>query len=275
MSYDVWLNCAATDADSNIPRNFAWGIHRDGFGPIVDRLVKVSEGRRVMLHNPFGRTPGRVMEFDQQLNCEHAGLAHVIKSFVCEVPRLTAIAREVVIYLGSPHNTPRMNNVLQQPNGLDNWWWNWWRALQLPLELGCSIALDNASAVPSEWQAAAMVALRGMLCDAGRELYIEATPEFGSLLYNRAPMIARDVPAIRNRHMQPQHPGAVGRFPIARQRGWYQHEVIALIPNSAYGASASGALVQRMDDLAVLGISSMIGLGLAERLLSAGFGETG
>lgn len=273
MHYHIWLQCASEKAPTAAnPRQFSWGIHRDGYGPILDRLMRVlSPGMRVMLHNPFGKpsSPGAKMEFDQQLNCENAGLSHIVKSFEKSVASLTKAAADVIAYLGAPHNTPRMTTLIQgAPASLDNWLWNVWRSLRLPLELGCSIAFDNFGGEAITVYETRLAHFVDSLCRLyGRRLYIEATTRFDSPLHDQFPMFVLDE-KFDERHEPPQHPVVRGKLPLVGSETWYLQDVYPLFQTGHFGNDQSGRnkLIARVEAYNQEGISPFVTLPLAERL---------
>lgn len=273
MQFHIWLQCASEAGPTAAnPRQFSWGIHRDGYGPILDRLARVLKpAQRVMLHNPFGKpiAAGAKMEFDQQLNCENAGLSHVIKSFETSVAGLAKSAAEVIVYIGAPHNTPRMTSLVKgAPASLDNWLWNIWRSLRLPLELGCSIGFDNFGGEAITVYETRLAHFVDSLCRLyGRRVYVEATTQFDSPIHDQFPMFVLD-DKFDERHELPQHPAVRNKLPVIGSDQWYLQDIYPLLQTGHFGAGTAGQekLRARVETLNQDGISPFVTLPLAERL---------
>lgn len=129
-----------------------WNLATEGWAGFVEKRVlpQLDAGvRRIMLHNPFGHRPGVVMQFDQFLEAEEAGLTWLTQGFAEAWEPLTHEGIEVIAYVGSPAHDERSQafETVGDVAGFDAYAR---RCLQPLLDAGVSIAFDSAAIEPAD-----------------------------------------------------------------------------------------------------------------------------
>lgn len=242
------------------------------------------------------------MELTSYIDMLNRGYDYLAESFV---DTWGSIETEVITYTGSPHLDRRMKHSTITEGRYDNALNFMWKSLRLPLEVG-TIALDNSvNAILTTNPIFKMTKGLMDIIESMVPLYIEGTPEYKTDVMQalsepeispdyemvsseltadevRAtefvgigePTILWDYPTIstdkifRNRHEAPQHPGAVGRFPLVNADDWYRKEVIVLIAPSDY--PDLDRAMKRIEQLEGYGVTPAPMIGLAEKLVDAG-----
>ncbi len=124
-----------------------WNLSREGWAGFVEKIVipQVDAGvRRVMLHNPFGHRPGVVMQFDQYLEAEEAGLTWLTQGFAEAWRPLIEGGVDVIAYVGSPAHDERAQ-VFEAAGDVAGFDVYAQRCLQPLLDAGVAIAFDSAA----------------------------------------------------------------------------------------------------------------------------------
>lgn len=175
----AWHPIGSNSPDPAV-RHVGWGLPKSSWPDYVRTLVRpqLDAGvRRVMLHNPFGRTAlNQPMAFDQYLEARDAGLPWLTDGFVeAWTPVIDGTYTggepvEVICYLGSLDTDTDMKALLGDPAAWDA------RAdasVAPALAAGMSVAVDSSNDYPAD---SAEFAYLQRLADAGTRVYIEPRP---------------------------------------------------------------------------------------------------
>ena len=177
-----------TDADYAATRGIAWSFPTDveGARKLVDRIFEdcAKTGcKRVVLHNPFGKTgPDGPMELDQFVAAQEgidAGtvtqtMQHFLDDCAREFMRLTVAGIEVIWYFGTTEGDPQFDE-----SGLDAaaYYWRFFESVRPALKAGGSIAFDSASdAAVDSLRYKCMQLIRRRVEAYGGKCYIEPRP---------------------------------------------------------------------------------------------------
>ncbi len=245
----IWVNCNGGPYTIENPRGLSWGLQR-GWGPMIDRLIPLSAGRMVVLHNPFGRSRhDTFMEFDQYWKCQRLAVTKsVAESFNENIKRLVSVADSVVVYIGAPHNSQRMKDMLGAASTIDNWQYHAWYNLQPIIDSGCSLAIDNMGKVELErYEIHWIESVQSLLVRNDKRVWMEATTEFNSPLHDRFPML------VTNQTFQVRHvlTNASSRFPNVAG-DWYSQDVGVLLRESDYDAAGLDARLALLRSVGVI-----------------------
>lgn len=163
----------------NEDRRVGWGIKTAGWQGFVNTHVRPVldwGARRIELHNPFGTLPGQVMQFDQYLEAQAAGLTWLYKDFVPAWKPLTSGQNgpkvEVIAYLGSLVLDQDFKQLLATGN-LTEWNKRAWKSLEPVMAAGMSIGFDAVTMAPADHPAYRFIK---DLRDSGVRVYVEGWP---------------------------------------------------------------------------------------------------
>lgn len=223
----------------------------------TDREVIDQNGSPVMVREMSGGVWKTIkMEFDAELRLRASDHRSIADDFWENIQILRAAA-EVIVYIGCPHNTNRMVKFLEAKR-YGSWNWAFWRCTENAIERHCSVAFDNCASLATYPKEASAIRDIDEVCKMfGQRAWIESTTEYGSLLHDQLPMIVTEDVLIGNRHIFPQHPAAVGRFPVVSGPDWYKNPVVGLFNNGDW-VNRKDEAQGRIDYLGEHGISSML-----------------
>lgn len=127
-------------------RGSSWGVWENGWQWFVDAHVwpKIDNNSYgVMIHNPFGRTPGVPMEFRQWQNAQGTPL---VEGFAEAFAPIVATGREVVMYTGAIKEDAELVAGLEAD---EEWAIEAAQDATRPFEdIGTSIGLDALTGIP-------------------------------------------------------------------------------------------------------------------------------
>lgn len=219
-----WYNIGMSSSNPDkrfIGRNVTsgWDVFIDDWVRPTNEWLDKSEQdikKRVWLHNPFGVTPGSIMEADQYIECKKVDhLYKVTDEFVKHWrPLIEDEGIELCMYMGSPRHDETLK-AQYKPGRIDNYLQLLWRCYRIPLELGCSLALDaGANAVYDGVAFHASNLLKALMKEAGlsSDVWVEATPRRDVPHMHRHNATALET-TFRKRHYQPQGSSARSKFP--------------------------------------------------------------
>lgn len=131
-------------------RSMGYGVPANGWNHFKTTYVDpaIERGwKRLWIHNPFGRTDGKIMEYCQYKRAlEHRPpeMAHnMTAEFVPVWQDVLSRGIEVTMYLGGPHNDVEMQPLVDNP---ELWWEHARECMQPLLDVGItSLAVDNSA----------------------------------------------------------------------------------------------------------------------------------
>ena len=181
----------ATDPDYNQTRGIAWSYvtDPDGAKKLVDRILSDCQQtgvKRVILHNPFGKTQATgFMELDQFIAAQEgidsgavlASFQHFLDDCAREFMRLTVAGIEVIWYFGTTENDPDFD---ESKVDVAEYCYRFIESMKPALESGGSICFDSASdALVDSWRYKCMKLIRRLVEAYGGKCYLEPRPRLG------------------------------------------------------------------------------------------------
>lgn len=163
---------AADPANRNIGRR----LPRSSWATFVRLTVKpqIERGiRRIQLHNPFGALAGEVMQLDQFLHAQDAGLRFITEGFVEAWQPVTEAGVEVIGYVGCGKLDPDFD-VFLESGDFGAWQSRAMASLKPLIDAGMSIGLDASASTAETSQT---FALAESLRAQGVRVYVEAKPD--------------------------------------------------------------------------------------------------
>ncbi len=162
-------------------RYVGWGLPQGSWHSYVRLMVRpqLDAGiRRILLHNPFGRTDlERPMAFDQFLEAQESGDTWLTESFVDAWSPVVSGQYtqgqpvEVICYLGSIDTDAQMKALVDTPEA---WFERAWRSVEPALQAGMSVGFDSANDYAED---SLDFRLIREIADAGTPVYVEPRPD--------------------------------------------------------------------------------------------------
>lgn len=162
-------------------RHVGWGLPNSNWQSYIRLMVRpqLEAGvRRILLHNPFGRTDlEQSMAFDQYLEAQASGDTWLTQGFVEAWSPVIAghytdgQPVEVICYLGSMDADLEMNALVQTP---DDWQQRARRSVEPALQAGMSIGFDSANDYALDSLEFRMIR---EIAETGARIYLEPRPD--------------------------------------------------------------------------------------------------
>lgn len=232
----LWVQCARSGDSENHHAN---GLLVEGGWQSVDERwlspftkwyeAKFRKKLRIILHLPFGKKTSSVqtkMHFYGGLDAVKDKKSFFTEDFVRVIRPYTEAGHEVIVYLGSPHNTTELQQELVTAGRRDDVVRKMWLATRLALECDCSIAFDNMGSLARSRHSEATYWFLNSLT----RTYVEATVERherNEAFWNEPAIVAWRT--FSRRHDDSPNLPSVLKFPQFDSEDWYGGEVLVLL----------------------------------------------
>lgn len=203
----AWYPIAHSSPNPNT-RYVGRDIPQQGWAQFVNDVVipqTSSRGlHRIMLHNPFGRSPCDIsgcepFQFDQYIEAQNAGLDNLTDTFVDAWKPVTGMGDEVIAYIGSPRFDPESRQIIDQQGEEAFYDWAWTQAIKPITDAGMTIGFDAAVTADQD---SATYRFAKLSRSKGMKGYVEAGPRASDDWWFEFPIISRD-DTWRNRSSDP------------------------------------------------------------------------
>lgn len=225
-----------------------WHVYRQHIEPITKAyMARYEKPMQVILHNPWGNF-FKHMHCDSYRVANNAGATFFTEEFETVCKQLTADGSKPIAYVGSPHNTKSLLDMVADPSQVDHIHAAVMSCIAPAIDAGCQIAWDNFS---STWRIGLEESIFRTLEVLGVKQYIEATLEIQSrnrAFWNEDQIITNEL--FWSRHNVPSRSE---RFPqlVDGEDRWYQ-STVSIIVRKPKTAESFWNVVNRIESLNAL-----------------------